>query len=247
MKSIIKLPSGSFEVDLNQPIDISLCLGKDQAKAWYLNQVKINPVKQGSWVGKVSEGASINFNTIQFNPHAHGTHTESYGHISKEFYSVSNCLKTYYYKAKLISLQPEKIKGDKIFTKEFFKEKISKNEAEALIIRSLPNEKNKKNKNYDHSNWPYLSMEAAKYIRECGIQHLLIDLPSVDREEGEVLAHQAFWNYPENPRKNASITEMIYVSDEIKDGFYLLNLQVANFNNDAAPSRPVLYKIINLK
>src|SRR5699024_905488 len=162
----------------------------------------------------------------------HSTHTESYGHISEDFYAVSDCLKTYFYKAKLISLQPEKVKKDRVFTKEKLAKLLKKEEAEALIIRSLPNDKNKKNRNYDHSNWPYLSVEAATYIRECGIKHLLIDLPSVDREEGEVLAHQAFWNYPENPRKNASITELIFIPNQVKDGFYLLNLQVANFYND---------------
>jgi len=245
VKSIIKLASGDFEINLEKPIDISLCLGKDQAMAWYLDQVKIEPISTENWIGKVSEGANVNFNKIEFSPHANGTHTESYGHISKEFYSISKCLKTYFFKAKLISLQPEKINGDQVFTQELFKEKIIKNESEALIIRSLPNGNQKKDRNYNHSNWPYLSAAAAEYIRECEIKHLLIDLPSVDREEGEVLAHKAFWNYPENPRKEATITELIYVPDEIKDGFYVLNLQVAHFENDAAPSRPVLYEILN--
>jgi hypothetical protein len=39
-----------------------------------------------------------------------------------------------------------------------------------------------------------LEEAAAGFIRECGIQHLLIDLPSVDKEkdEGKLLAHKAF-------------------------------------------------------
>ncbi len=70
-------------------------------------------------------------------------------------------------------------------------------------------------------------------------------MPSVDKEkdDGALLAHKAFWNYPEKPRLNATITELIYVRNKVKDGSYILNLQVANFNNDAAPSRPVLYEI----
>jgi hypothetical protein len=39
---------------------------------------------------------------------------------------------------------------------------------------------------------------------------------------------------------------MIYVPDEISDGEYLLNLQIAPFVSDASPSRPVLFKIKNL-
>jgi len=75
----------------------------------------------------------------------------------------------------------------------------------------------------------------------------LVDMPSVDREEdqGKLLAHHAFWNYPKQPRMHATITEMIYADSSIADGMYMLNLQVASFRNDAAPSRPVLYRLLN--
>jgi hypothetical protein len=33
------------------------------------------------------------------------------------------------------------------------------------------------------------------------------------------------------------------VPEEIEDGSYLLEMQMASFENDASPSRPVLYKI----
>ena len=83
------------------------------------------------------------------------------------------------------------------------------------------------------------------FIRELGVEHLLIDLPSVDKEkdDGKLLAHKAFWNFNSEVRLNATITEFIYVPDSITDGAYFLNLQVAPFENDASPSRPVLYKI----
>jgi hypothetical protein len=88
-------------------------------------------------------------------------------------------------------------------------------------------------------------------MRENGIQHLLIDLPSVDREEdeGRLVAHKAFWNVKDvnhlNPdaRLNCTITEMIYVNDEVQDGSYMLNLQIASFENDASPSKPILYSL----
>lgn len=76
--------------------------------------------------------------------------------------------------------------------------------------------------------------------------HLLIDLPSVDKEHdgGKLTAHKTFWNYPKAPRKEATITEMIFVPNAVKDGLYLLNLQVAPFENDASPSRPVIYPLL---
>ena len=84
-----------------------------------------------------------------------------------------------------------------------------------------------------------------KMIREKGIEHLLIDLPSIDKEKdgGKLAAHKAFWNLPDEPRMQATITEFIYVPNRVKDGAYLLNLQTAPFVNDATPSRPLLFKL----
>lgn len=249
MRTVIEFPDESICIDLSRPLDISLPLRgtEENPVAWYLDAPKIEPVQDGEWIAKVSEGASVNFNNVFFNPHAHGTHTECVGHISKTFHSIRHTLNRYFFKAKVISLSPETFNGDKVFTKNQFEKNLTKNETEALIVRTLPNFQSKISQKYSHTNWPYLQENAAEYIRECGIMHLLIDLPSVDKENdnGELLAHRAFWNYPEKTRFHASITELVFVPNEIPDGTYLLNLQVANFENDAAPSRPVLYKLEN--
>jgi hypothetical protein len=42
----------------------------------------------------------------------------------------------------------------------------------------------------------------------------------------------------------ATITEFIYVPNTIEDGTYFLNLLIAPFENDATPSKPVLYEIL---
>lgn len=247
MKTSIILNEKSFKTDLNQPVDISIPLSADENNplAWYLNSPEIFPVQDGDWIAKVSKGASVNFNTIKFNPHAHGTHTESFGHISEEFYPVHDILNRYFFKAKLISVSPEKNGQDAVISRGMIEKRIDENETEALIIRTLPNPKSKTQKKYSHSNWPYLTGKAAAYISANGVEHLLIDLPSVDKEKdgGQLSAHKAFWNYPENPRKQATITELIYVPDKLKDGDYLLNLNFARFVNDAAPSRPIVYPL----
>jgi hypothetical protein len=41
-----------------------------------------------------------------------------------------------------------------------------------------------------------------------------------------------------------TVTELIHVSPSLPDGQYMLNLQVAAFASDAAPSRPILYEIV---
>ena len=253
---IIKI--NNFEVDLSKPIDISIPLTTTDANpiAWYLSKPEIKPVVFGNWTGSVQSGASTNFNTIVFNPHAHGTHTECLGHITKDFYSINQCLKQFFFLAELISVQPEQQREDLVITLENITTALdvtleSGLVKEALIIRTLPNLEMKKHQNYSNTNPPYLSEDAAIFIRESGIQHLLIDLPSVDKEqdEGKLLAHKAFWNVKDvnslntDARLNSTITEMIYVPDEVPDGNYLLNLQIASFENDASPSKPVLYKI----
>ena len=243
----------NFEIDLSKPLDISIPLSNTDANpiAWYIEKPTIEPVKFGNWIGKVSEGSSTNFNNIFFNPHGHGTHTECLGHITREFFSINQCLKRFFFTAELISIEPENIKGDMIITKEQIEKELSGITPEAIVIRTLPNSESKKHKNYSKTNPPYLLEEAATFIRESGIKHLLIDLPSVDREEdeGRLLAHKAFWNVKdinnlnEDARLDCTITEMIFVDDNIRDGSYLLNLQMAPFENDASPSKPVLFKI----
>jgi len=51
-------------------------------------------------------------------------------------------------------------------------------------------------------------------------------------------------NVNEDAQFDATITEMIYVPDWVHDGFYLLNIQIASFVNDASPSKPILYQIL---
>ncbi|MGA9326823.1 MAG: cyclase family protein [Salegentibacter sp.] len=248
MTAEIQHEGRTFKIDLSKPLDISLSLRGDAKNpvAWYLKTPKIEPVREGNFVGKVSEGASVNFNNIEFNPHGHGTHTECVGHISREFHSINQLLKDFFFTAKLISIEPEKKGEDLVISEEQLRDKLQKNEAEAIVIRTLPNYIEKRSRKYSNTNWPYLEEAAVRYIRECGVKHLLIDLPSVDKEkdEGKLLAHKAFWNYPKNTRFDATITELIFVPNTLEDGEYLLNLQIASFENDAAPRKPVLYKIL---
>jgi len=248
--------NNNLQIDLSKPIDISIPLSNTDKNpiAWYIEKPEIEPVRFGDWIGKVSEGSSTNFNNIFFNPHGHGTHTECLGHITREFYSINQCLKQFFFTAELVSIVPEKRNDDLVITKKSISTAldVTKHQnLEAIVIRTLPNSASKKSKNYSKTNPPYLAEDAAIFIRELGIQHLLIDLPSVDREEdeGKLLAHKAFWNVKDvnnlnsDARLNCTITEMIYVSDEVQDGRYILNLQIASFENDASPSKPILYKI----
>ncbi len=248
MFATLKIGDSLIKVDFSKPLDISIPLvsNNDNPIAWNMDAPKIAPVKINSWIGKVSEGASINFNNIAFNPHAHGTHTECIGHITPQFHSIHDTLKEFFFLAEVISVIPETKDKDYVISEDQLKRQLNGKTPEALIIRTFPNPESKLSKKYFNTNWAYLLEETAIFIRELGIKHLLIDTPSVDKEkdDGKLVAHKGFWNYPKSPRLSETITEFIYVPNEVEDGSYLLNLQIASFHNDAAPSKPILYKII---
>lgn len=128
----------------------------------------------------------------------------------------------------------------------------TENFAQGLIIRTLPNDENKLTKTYLEEIPPFFSTEAMLFIARLKIKHLLVDMPSIDRifDEGKLSNHRIFWNIEQDAFETSAeslihntITEMIYVSNEIADGSYLLNLQIAPFASDASPSRPILFAI----
>ena len=247
MKAIIHANSRTYTIFVDQPIDISIPLraSKDNVNAWYLPPPKIYPAKLKNWTGSVKRGAPVNFNSIEFNPHAHGTHTECLGHITEKIYSINSCLKQFLFVSEVITVVPEKSDTDLIISEKQLRYAIGNKKREAVVIRTLPNTKDKLSRQYANSNPPYLSEAAAIYLKNKGVKHLLIDLPSVDKEKdnGQLLAHKAFWDLNGVPRIEATITELIYVPNTVKDGKYILNLLIAPFQNDASPSKPVLYKL----
>src|SRR6056297_217156 len=247
MQTIILHNKKEYQINLAKPLDISMPLRGNvtNVNAWYVDHPKITPHKDGDFVGSIEHGASTNFNDIWFNPHAHGTHTECVGHITRDFVSINQTLDQFFFLSELITIAPGKKGADFIITKQQLQHALGDSRPEALVIRTLPNTNSKMARQYAHTNPPYLLEEATQFLVEVGVDHLLIDLPSVDKEKdhGAVLAHKAFWNVNGTIRYEATITEFIYVPNSVADGSYFLNLQVAPFENDASPSRPVLYKI----
>ena len=241
---ILQLNQTEF-IDTLKPIDLSIELkaqGKS-LKAWGQGDPKIEPVRDDNFVGSVAEGGVVNFKNIFFNPHAHLTHTECCGHITKEFHSVNDSLNNYFFNAQLVTVEPKAINNDSIITLQQIHDLNLDENTEAIVIRTLPNNEYKKSFTYTGTNPPYIDSKVAQFLIDHGVDHLLVDLPSVDKEQDDgVLAfHHNFWNVPANPNKTRTITEFIYVPSNIEDGLYILNLQMSAFSNDASPSRPILY------
>ncbi|MGC1516073.1 MAG: cyclase family protein [Maribacter sp.] len=247
MKTTIHHKKKEYLINLSKPLDISIPITgkKDNVNAWYVDAPMIEPHIDGAFIGSIAEGATTNFYDITFNPHAHGTHTEGVGHISKAHHSVNAHIRTFFFLAEVVTIAPGRLKDDFVITKRQLQNALGDARPEALVIRTIPNTQEKKSKQYSHTNPPYILAETAAYMVELGIMHLLVDLPSVDKEkdEGALSAHKAFWAFDGEIRTAATITEFIFVPNTVRDGSYFLDLQVAPFENDASPSRPVLYKI----
>ncbi len=251
----------------NEPLDISIPLkfGGKQPNAYGVETARSNPVKAGELVGDTRQGGSVNFEQYTFIPHCNGTHTECVGHITNERISVRGCLKDSLMRATLISVEPEEAsdfkesysapvdKNDALITRSSISAQISKTTVgDALIVRTIPNSDSKLEKKYGDYVPPFFSSEAMDLIVEIGVKHLLVDLPSIDRifDGGKLSNHRKFWMVEEGKfeindetRVSSTITELIYVPNKIADGEYLLNLQIAPFESDTSPSRPVLFRV----
>jgi kynurenine formamidase len=266
MKLTLQKDGRTFSFHTEKGKDISISLNPNGPRAWYVEPMRIEPVRTEQFLGSVAEGGAVNFRDVYFNPHGHGTHTENVGHIVDTDFPVVKSLGSSHYFAKLVTVElfmqdsakdvsqdamqdsakdvsQDASQGDWVVNEQSL-EGFDLN-VEALIIRTKPNDHSKCTRQYSGTNFPYLTIGAMQRIVDAGVQQLLIDLPSVDREEdgGALAAHHLFWNVPADPNFKKTITELVYVPNEIPDGNYLLNLQVSNFANDAAPSRPMLFDL----
>jgi arylformamidase len=274
---LIQAGGQSFQIDPKNPINIAIPLQFNgaQPNAYGVEKAVSKPCEAGALVGDTRLGGSVNFEQYKFIPHCSGTHTECAGHITHERISVNNCLKDAFIVASLISVRPEKAsdssetyaaalnENDLLITRRAIEKKLNNLKPrisdfkagdfpKALIIRTLPNDEGKLTKTYLPEIPPFFSTEAMLSMREKGINHLLVDTPSIDRifDEGKLSNHRIFWRIEPGAFEvsgksliHNTITELIYVRDEIADGNYLLNLQIAPFAADAAPSRPILFAI----
>ena len=266
MKAEVEIGNKKYTVDFSKGIDISIPLNfnGEQPNTYGVEKATSRPYQDGQFIGDTRKGGPCNFETYSFTPHCNGTHTECIGHITDERIDILSSLNEEMIASTLISVTPKITDEnyipnlnaeDLVITEEDLElhlKDINSNFLKGLIIRTLPNYERKKNRDYMKEAPTFLSIEAMEYIVSLGVKHLLVDTPSVDRllDEGNLSSHNIFWETKgkefNSKTQNKTITEMIFASEDIKDGRYLLNLQIPAFVSDAAPSRPILYKINDL-
>jgi kynurenine formamidase len=212
------------------------------------------------FVGDTRRGGSCNVSAHHLVPHCHGTHTECVGHLVDEPLSVNDVLRETLIPATLVSVRPEvAADGDRQVTDASLRAALAGLEGagahdapfhRAIVLRTLPNGTDKLRARYDGAApAAYLTAAAGALLAQLGCEHLVVDLPSLDRmhDGGKLAAHRAYFGLPagsrrlaEATRRHCTVTELAFVPDEVADGHYLLNLQLAPLAADAAPSRPML-------
>jgi kynurenine formamidase len=266
MKAEFEIGNKKYNVDFSKGIDIAIPLNfnGEQPNTYGVDKATAKPHQDGQFIGDTRKGGPCNFEAYSFTPHCNGTHTECIGHITDERIDILSSLNEEMIPSTLISItpkptaenyQPKLNSEDIVITKEDLElqlKDINPVFLKGVIIRTLPNSESKKSRDYTKEAPTFLSVEAMEHIVSLGVDHLLVDTPSVDRllDEGNLSAHNIFWETKGKAfnlnAQNKTITEMIFVSENINDGTYLLNLQIPAFVSDAAPSRPILYRVNDL-
>ncbi len=271
MNMRLEIGGRNYFVVLETPYDISIPLKFNEAQpnTYNIPIATAKAVETDGLVGDTRRGGSCNFEAIQLIPHCNGTHTECVGHISLERISIYDTLSHSLCPTVVITVQPVNgedcgdtytpplEKTDWVITRKSLAqlEEINRTTPEwleAIVIRTLPNDISKRTRQYEQRPPPFFSKEAIEFLSELPVLHLLVDFPSLDRtyDEGKLFVHHRFWNVEQGSRdvdtklhSLRTVTEFVFIENYIPDGKYFLNLQVAPFHSDAAPSRPVLYKI----
>jgi kynurenine formamidase len=251
--------------DIERIYDISIPIqfNGPQPNAFGADIAAARACEYGTLVGDTRRGGSCNFEQITLIPHCNGTHTECVGHITNERISIRECLTDLYVPSQLVTVEPVPAescgesyavpfeRGDRVITRDLLQTEAMPSGRTGLVIRTLPNDDSKLARAYGDPAPPYFTTEAVEFIVSIGIAHLLVDLPSIDRlnDDGKLSNHRIFWNVEKGSfltnretRRSSTITELIYAPNEIPDGGYILNLQIAPFESDASPSRPILFE-----
>lgn len=264
MKITVEIAGKSYNVEAKGlSIAIPLQFQGPQPNTYHVPPATARAYEQDGWVGDVRRGGSCNFETYTLTPHCNGTHTECVGHIAAERISVHHQVRDSLLPARLISLAPRNAAdsgdsydppldpSDKVIDKAQLVEALAAVPpafCKAIVLRTLPNDPAKMARDYMQETPAFFTREAMRYLHDTGVAHLLVDMPSVDRlfDEGKLSNHHIFWGFqkgdaPPEEALGKSITEMVFVPESAPDGNYLLNLQLAPFQSDAAPSRPLLH------
>lgn len=275
MKAQIQIGEEQLTFDVNQGQSLSRPLDFGSSFAQFgADPPRRTPLQVGAFVGDTKQGGGCNVDRLQLVPHCHGTHTETVGHIVHEEVTLADLAIPHWLLCAVVSVTPAEARHtDDSYTPQPAVDDLLVTEAalatawdavqssagaaathtyqaapqRALIVRC------QETPDSTAALPPYFSSSAIRWCQALAVDHLLVELPSIDRvvDEGLLTNHHLFWQVPEGTHtltaasaKHKTITELIDVNFSYADGIYLLNLQVPEFQVDAAPSRPVIFPLL---
>lgn len=261
--STLRLDAALFAFDRARDLSIAVEPGH-AALAFSLPDVESAPFRAGPFVGDVALGGSVNCKTLSFCAHGNGTHTECVGHIVSDDVHVTDVVPYGPMPACLFTLSTTTLAacGEHTDGKSAPEDRVvaaralaERREALApraehlfVVVLRIDDARGHAGRAWSGTNPPYFTRELCALLRAWGTHHVVVELPSLDREEdgGTVPAHHAFFGVALGGRalvgapEPRTVTELAVVPDDVEDGECLLDLQVAPIRSDAAPSRPML-------
>jgi arylformamidase len=271
LNALIAVGNREVRIDLARPVSLAITLdfASPQPRHFGAPPATSRPFAVPGFEGSVERGASCNCQALTLIPHCNGTHTECVGHLTREPLDAHAVAPLGLLPAILLSVTPVEASrtngestepapqpNDLLITRRAVEQGWNTVKPpfapRALVLRTLPNSSDKRSQDYSNQTPPYLTREAAQWLVERGIEHLVVDLPSIDRvhDEGRLTAHRLFFGLPpvdtslaHARRANATVTELAYIPDAVADGGCLLEIQVPALGGDAVPSRPLLYTL----
>ncbi len=212
------------------------------------------PFQAGSFEGAVARGASCNCQRITLIPHCHGTHTESACHLTLQQIPLQQIVPFGPVRALLLTVRPVDCSdttedslpaphaADRLITRSALLDAwpSAVQAPLALLLRT--------GTAWNDGAPPYLSRQLMQEVVARGVEHLVTDLPSVDRieDDGRLAAHRIFFglpadstSLPDAQRAHCTITELAQFPASLQDGVCALQLQIPDFSGDAVPSRPL--------
>ncbi len=225
------------------------------------------PYVAGQFVGAVASGGSVNCSTVTLIPHCQMTHTESVAHLTRESGDAWRVVPRGLLPAVVVSVIPEPASEssestdpqpwatDTLISRRRLRAAWPMTrmvDPVAAIVRTLPNDAGKRSRDYTELVPPYLTREAVEWLVEKRIEHLVLDVPSVDRthDDGHLVGHRLFFGLPpgsrargDAARSRATVTELAFIPDEVHDGPCVLSLAVPAIGGDAVPSQPIVYPL----
>lgn len=211
-------------LDLGAPISLARPVRFDGGGPRHFGApaARARPYAAPGFSGDVRRGASCNCATIELTPHCNGTHTESVGHLVEEPLDVCDLVP--------LGLLPALVLRSRA---------ADTLEAHAVTYRDDPAD-------------PYLSRQLVSELVARGIEHLVVDLPSIDRSRdgGRLCAHRLFFGLPtgstrlaDATRQHCTVTEYASIPAALSDGPCALQLTLPRLAGDAVPSRPLAFRL----